>query len=126
MKPNFLIYFSGTAITLALISYSYAVWGEQITKKLKGIFIAAFLTGFTLDLVGTGGMFLNTTGKAPAIHGILGISALTVMGIHSLWATSVWLKKNEEAAKNFHHYSKFAYILWLLAFFSGPLLNRII
>ncbi|OGL48605.1 MAG: TIGR03987 family protein [Candidatus Schekmanbacteria bacterium RIFCSPHIGHO2_02_FULL_38_11] len=126
MKPNFLIYFSGTAITLALISYSYAVWGEQITKKLKGIFIAAFLIGFTLDLIGTGGMFLNTTGRVSPIHGILGISALIVMGIHAIWATSVWLRENKEAAKYFHRYSKFAYILWLLAFFSGPLLNRII
>ena len=37
MQPNLLIYFSSAAIGLALIFYSYAVWGEQITKKLKGI-----------------------------------------------------------------------------------------
>ena len=125
MQINPLVYFSGTAIGLALIFYSYAVWGEQITKKLKGIFIAAFLTGFTLDLLGTSGMFLNTTGKAPTIHAVLGIAALAVMGIHALWATSVWLKKKEESAKLFHRYSKYAYILWLCAFFSGPLFSRI-
>lgn len=71
-------------------------------------------------------MFLNVTAKTPTIHGILGIAALVVMGVHALWATSVWLKKNEVAAQRFHYYSKFAYILWLLAFFSGPLLNRVI
>ena len=125
MKVNPLIYFSGAAITLALIFYTYAVLGEQITKKLKTIFIVAFLSGFTLDILGTSGMFLNASGRASLIHGILGITALAVMGIHSLWATSVWLKKNELAAQRFHHYSKFAYILWLLAFLSGPLLGRV-
>ena len=43
-------------------------------------------------------MFINAAGRALPIHGILGITALAVMGIHSLWATSVWLKKNELAA----------------------------
>ena len=125
MQPIPLIYFSSIAIGLALLFYTYAVWGEQITKKLKGIFIAAFLTGFTLDLIGTGGMFLNRTGDASTIHGILGTVALAVMGVHALWATSVWLRENAKAAKNFHRYSKFAYILWLCAFFSGPLLSRL-
>ena len=122
---NPLVYFSGAAMGLALIFYSYAVWGEQITKKLNGIFIIAFLTGFSLDILGTSGMFLSATGKAPAIHAVLGIAALAVMGIHALWATSVWFKKNEKSAKLFHHYSKYAYILWLCAFFSGPLFSRI-
>jgi len=122
---NPLVYFSGASMGLALIFYSYAVWGEQITKKLKGKFIIGFLTGFSLDILGTSGMFFSAAGKAPAIHGVLGIAALAVMGVHALWATSVWRKKNEEKGKLFHHYSKYAYILWLCAFFSGPLLSRI-
>jgi len=113
----------GGAIILALLAYTYAVWGEQITGKLKGIFIVFFLTGFTLDVFGTSGMFLNTRSASP-IHGILGIAALLGMGIHAAWALRVWKKGDEKSAHLFHRYSRYVYILWLFAFFSGPLLMK--
>ncbi|MBI5376109.1 MAG: TIGR03987 family protein [Candidatus Schekmanbacteria bacterium] len=113
----------GGAIILALLAYTYAVWGEQITGKLKGIFIVSFLTGFTLDVLGTSGMFLNSR-NAPAIHGVLGIAALLGMGIHAGWALLVWKKGDEKSAHRFHRYSRYVYILWLCAFFSGPLLMK--
>jgi len=107
-----------SAMMLALIAYTFAVWGEQFTKKLKGIFIISFITGFILDVIGTLGMVFNLQGDAPAIHGILGFIALAGMGIHAFWAVLVWKKKDAASAHNFHRYSKYVYILWLLAFFS--------
>lgn len=107
-----------SAIMLALIAYTFAVWGEQITKKLKGIFIISFISGFILDTIGTLGMFLNIQGEAPAIHAVLGFTALAGMGIHAFWAALVWKKNDPASAHNFHRYSKYVYALWLLAFFS--------
>ncbi|MDF1538452.1 MAG: hypothetical protein P1Q69_06080 [Candidatus Thorarchaeota archaeon] len=38
-------------ITAALITYTIAVWGEQITKELKPVFVVMFRIGISVILL---------------------------------------------------------------------------
>ena len=54
-------------ITAALVSYTIAVWGEQITKELKPGFVVLFCIGVFCDTTGT---LLMTLIESVAILGI--------------------------------------------------------
>ena len=111
-----------TFITAALITYTIAVWGEQITKELKPIFVGMFCLGVCCDTTGTLLMTLIDTTGAPIFetwfHIITGTAAILLMLIHAIWAIKVLLKKDELSAARFHKFSKFVWLFWLVPFLS--------
>ena len=111
-----------TFITAALITYTIAVWGEQITKELKPIFVVMFCLGVACDTTGTLLMTLIDTSTAgffeTLFHMITGATAIFLMLIHAVWAVRVLLKQDEVSAARFHKFSKFVWLFWLIPFFS--------
>lgn len=105
-------------ITLALLCYSIGVWAERISGRLKLWHVVFFFFGLIFDTVGTGMMFTFVGGMAFDIHGISGMIAILLMFIHALWAALVLWKKNEKAIVNFHKFSLFVWIIWLIPYFS--------
>ncbi|MFW9849776.1 MAG: HsmA family protein [Candidatus Thorarchaeota archaeon] len=109
-------------ITAALITYTIAVWGEQITKELKPTFVVMFCIGVTCDFTGTLMMTLITSsplGYYEALfHIITGATAIFLMLIHAIWAIRVLIQKDEISAARFHRFSKFVWLFWLIPFFS--------
>ena len=111
-----------TFITAALITYSIAVWGEQITKDLKPIFVVMFCLGVICDTTGTLLMTLIDTSTAgffeTLFHMITGATAIFLMLIHAVWAIRVLLKQDKVSAARFHKFSKFVWLFWLVPFLS--------
>jgi uncharacterized repeat protein (TIGR03987 family) len=64
-------------------------------------------------------MFDMSGGLGFNIHSITGIVAILLMLIHAIWATVVLVRKNEKAIINFHHFSVFVWIIWLIPYLNG-------
>lgn len=109
-------------ITAALITYTIAVWGEQITKELKPAFVVMFCIGVICDTTGTLLMTLIETSPLgffeTLFHIITGAAAIFLMLIHAVWAIRVLIQKDEVSAARFHKFSKFVWLFWLVPFLS--------
>ena len=106
-------------IVTALIFYSVAIWTEKIIGRLKFWLVILFSLGFICDLVGTSLMFARATTKFSfSVHTFCGYSALLIMALHLSWAILA-LKKSGKYEQYFTRFSLMAWLVWLLAFFSG-------
>ena len=112
-------------IVAALVLYSYAVWGEQLTGRLSRPFIAGFWLGLICD--GTGTLLMtgisSNSGLPALIHFGVGAVAILLMGLHTAWAALVWCRADRGSTRLFHHYSRYVYVLWLVAVVSGAVLG---
>jgi len=116
-----LMILSATLITLALIFYSIGVWSERIARYLRGWHLAAFWTGFLLDVSGTWAMHLLAKGpfNIMDLHTLTGQIALWLMFAHALWASYVVRRGSEEARIGFHRFSVVVWTIWLIPYISG-------
>ncbi len=117
---------SSIFMVLALVFYTYGVWGEKISGTIKIKHIASFFMGFILDTSGTLMMRKiaeDGGGSRLGIHQITGGLAVTLMLIHLLWALWVYLKGDETAKKNFNKFSLFVWMIWLVSFVLGMLVG---
>ena len=106
-------------ISLALIFYSIGVWSERLARRLKRWHLVFFWVGLVCDTSGTGIMFEMSGGISSNIHSITGVAAILLMLIHAAWATAVLVIKNEKAMTNFHHFSVFVWVIWLIPYLNG-------
>lgn len=102
----------------ALVAYTIGVWGERIVGRLKWWNFAFFVLGLIFDTIGTGMMFDYAGGMTFDVHGISGVIAIVLMAVHAVWALVVLLRGDEKAQKNFHKFSIFVWIVWLIPYFS--------
>lgn len=83
-----------------------------------------FWFGFTFDTLGTilmGVMAQN--GFVLSIHGISGLLAIVLMYIHAVWATLTYIRNDMEKKKNFHKFSIFVWVVWLIPYISGAIMG---
>jgi uncharacterized repeat protein (TIGR03987 family) len=106
-------------ISLALVLYSIGVWSERIARRLKGWHLFFFWGGLVFDTVGTGIMFEMAGGIENDVHSITGVAAILIMLIHAVWATIVFFLRNEKVINNFHYFSIFVWLVWLIPYFTG-------
>ena len=106
-------------ISLALFSYSIGVWAERLAGRLKVWHLIFFWIGLVFDTTGTGMMFEMAGSIGTDIHSVTGGLAILLMLIHAIWATVVLVLKNEKAITNFHHFSVFVWVVWLIPYFTG-------
>ncbi len=118
---SFLVVFSAATITLALIFYSVGIWAERLSRYLKGWHVLAFWLGFIFDVTGTLGM--HQISKAPLdfsnLHTLTGQLALWLMLAHAVWASWVVKTGSDKQRRNFHKYSIFVWLIWLIPYFGG-------
>ena len=112
-------------INLALIFYSIGVWSERIQGRLKVWHTVFFWIGLVCDTWGTGLMFEFVGGMSWDIHGISGVLAIALMFIHAIWATVVLVRKDEKMILNFHKFSIFVWIVWLIPYFSPMIFQMV-
>jgi len=113
-------------ITLALVFYSIGVWSERIAGVLKPWHLAFFVLGLICDTLGTGMMFDFAGGMMFDVHGISGLVAILLMVVHAAWALLVLLRKDEKAIRNFHKFSVFVWVIWLIPYFSPMIFNIVL
>jgi uncharacterized repeat protein (TIGR03987 family) len=106
-------------ISLALVFYSIGVWSERLAGRLKRWHLIFFWSGLIFDTTGTAIMFEVAGGLEFDVHGLTGLIAIILMVIHAVWATIVLVLKNEKAITNFHHFSVFVWVIWLIPYLTG-------
>ena len=119
-------------VTAALITYSIAVWGEQITNDLKPAFVVMFCIGVVCDATGTLIMFLDMQAGGTVLgfldtifHIVTGLAAILLMLVHAIWALRVLRQGDEDSAAKFHRFSKFVWVFWLIPFLS-PMVSQML
>ncbi|MDZ4170227.1 MAG: HsmA family protein [Coriobacteriia bacterium] len=106
-------------ILLAATLYSVAVFAERRAGVLKPWHLVVFWLGLAVDTTATTLMSMITGGFNMDIHGILGVSAIVIMLVHSVWATVVLVRKDEVAARQFHKFSLAVWALWMVTLVTG-------
>jgi heme/copper-type cytochrome/quinol oxidase subunit 2 len=56
---------------------------------------------------------------APAIHGVTGALAIVLMLFHAVWATVVFVRHDDGAARTFHRLSTVVWLVWLVPYLIG-------
>ncbi|MDK2980157.1 MAG: hypothetical protein PWQ55_504 [Chloroflexota bacterium] len=119
MKMDFIV--AVVTISLALAFYSLGVWSEKFAGRLRGRHLALFWIGLVFDTTGTSLMGEIAGGLEFDLHGITGMFAILLMLSHALWATIVFLRKDERQLREFHRFSLFVWLVWLVPYFTGML-----
>ena len=105
----------------ALAFYTVGVWGERLTGRLKIWHLVLFWSGLIFDTTGTT-LMGRMAGKLEFnLHGITGVLAIVLMLGHAIWASLALIQKNEKVLTDFHKFSLFVWVLWLIPFISGML-----
>ncbi len=112
------------SIVIAFILYTIGVWSEKIQGELKLWHLFFFWSGFVFDTIGTTIMASMTNGFELTFHSITGALAIVLMLIHSTWATYVVIKNKREMKKKFHKFSIFVWIMWMIPFIVGIVMNK--
>jgi uncharacterized repeat protein (TIGR03987 family) len=107
------------SIVSALVFYSIGVWSEKFAGRLKVWHTALFWIGLIFDTTGTTLMSQIAGGLTFNFHGVTGVLAIVLMFSHAIWATVVLVTKQEKAIRNFHNFSVFVWVIWLIPFISG-------
>ncbi len=111
-------------INLALIFYSIGVWWERLAGELQSKHLLFFWAGFASDSIGTEMMRRILGGHIVLnLHGVTGLSALTLMLVHALWASWTLIKGSAAAKRSFHRFSIVVWFIWLIPYLSGYLLS---
>ena len=120
-----MLIFSTVTITLALLFYSVGVWAERFSKYLKSWHVVTFWIGFTFDVCGTLAMHYISDNPFDLtnIHTLTGQIALWLMLAHATWATSVVRKNKTTLRQNFHRYSLIVWLIWLIPYIGGMILE---
>lgn len=118
-----LLIFAIISMMIAVTAYTTAVFSERKSKTLKKSHLWIFYIGLLFDTSGTTAMGLISEGFKLDIHGLTGLAALILMLVHIIWATVVYFKGSNIAKANFHKFSFWVWLLWLIPFISGMIIN---
>jgi len=111
-------------VTLALISYSIAIWREQSRRAADKRVLRFLTSGVILDITATTCMIIGSTSGPFTLHGSLGYSSLALMIIDTVLIWRLRLRKgiNAPVPPGLNRYTRVAYIWWILAYITGALL----
>lgn len=115
-----LLPFAIITISLALVFYTFGVWGERLQKTLKIWHVVLFWVGFVFDTAGTTLMGrIAEDGFSLNFHGIAGLLAIVLMAVHAVWATVTRIGGRKERLMSFHRFSIVVWAIWLVPYLSG-------
>jgi len=110
------------SMVLAATLYTVAVFGERAAHVLRPWHLGLFWLGLVFDTTGTTLMAQIAGGWKWDVHGVVGLTAVALMLVHSAWATVVLVLKKERALRDFHRFSIHVWALWMAALVSGIVL----
>ena len=107
------------SILLAAVLYTVAVFSERAAGVLKPWHLALFWAGFVFDTTGTTLMAEIAGGWRFDLHGVVGMAAIALMLVHSIWASVALGFRQERVLHSFHRFSIVVWLLWMFALVSG-------
>jgi hypothetical protein len=122
MKPVTMI--GSIVVTLALLSYSIAIFTEQKSRQISNRVLLFLSLGVVLDISATICMIVGTSQSGLTLHGLLGYSSLAAMLLDTIliWRFHRAHSQLTRVPLDLHLYSRFAYIWWVIAYVTGGLL----
>lgn len=110
-------------VTLALLFYSLGTWRTQRERRATLAARGLLTVGLTFDVVATALMIVASGNLSPTLHGVLGYSALALMlvDVVLLWRQA-GATPGAELPRGLHLYSRWAYVYWVVAYFTGAAL----
>lgn len=114
-----ILIFAMVSILLAAALYTIAVFSERASRVLKPWHLALFWAGFVFDTAGTALMAEIAGGWRFDLHGVVGMAAIALMLIHSVWASIALGFRQERVLRSFHRFSIVVWALWMVALVSG-------
>ena len=97
-------------ITLALIFYTIGVFSERKSGTLKKFHVIIFWIGLLFDTTGTTIMSIISNGGS-------------LLSLHAVWATRVFIKKDKEKLESFHKFSIVVWLIWLVPYILGMIVG---
>lgn len=115
------------SITLALVLYTVGVFSERASGTLGLRHVLLFWGGLAFDTTGTA-IMSGIAGQSDAsagigVHSVTGMLAIALMLVHALWATVVYLRRNERSQRTFHTFSTLVWLVWLVPYVIGMLVG---
>ena len=113
------------SITLALVLYTVGVFSERASGTLGLRHVLLFWGGLAFDTTGTAIMsgIAGQSDASAGVHGVTGMLAIALMLVHALWATVVYLRRNERSQRTFHTFSTLVWLVWLVPYVIGMLVG---
>lgn len=119
--------FAIITITLALVFYTWGVFGERRAGRLTKGNLLLFWLGFAFDTTGTTIMSLmaqnSETDTVMSWHAVTGLIAILLMLVHAVWATYVLLRGTEKMKEGFHRFSIVVWAVWLIPYVLGMVMG---
>jgi len=111
-------------VTLALISYTIAVFSERKKRHITKRILSYFVIGVILDITATTCMIIGSTNSPFTFHGLLGYSALALMLIDTIliWRFYKTYSSDLEVSSSLHRYTIISYSWWVIAYITGSML----
>jgi len=109
--------------TVALFFYTTGVWSERFHRGLKSWHVVVFALGVFTDAWATWVTYQFIGAIVYTPHALFGFIALFLMTLHFLWAISVVIVQNEGMKIRFHHFSVFAWGVWMVSYLTGFILG---
>ncbi len=121
---NILSIIGAFIITFALLSYgigSISVMRFKIITRWVLIYISL---GLLLDITAVGFMIAGSDNSPFNLHGIIGYTAILCMLVNVILLWKEFKEKgiNSKISRNVIRYTKYAYLWWLIVYFTGSLL----
>ncbi|MCY1722203.1 hypothetical protein OU798_17750 [Prolixibacteraceae bacterium Z1-6] len=111
-------------ITFSLLAYGIGSI-SLIRFKIVGSIVLIFLSlGLVFDMAAIALMIVGARETSFTLHGLLGYSAYLVMLVASIGVWRVYFKHGIDSriTKPLLRYTKFAYLWWVIAYFTGSLI----
>lgn len=119
--------FAIATITLALIFYTWGVFGERRAGRLTKKNLLLFWLGFAFDTTGTTIMSFmadgRDSGSVMSWHAVTGLIAILLMLVHAIWATYVLMRGSARMKQNFHRFSIVVWAIWLIPYVLGMVMG---
>ena len=111
-----------TTVTLALVLYTIGTIRIQRARRAVAAARGFLTAGVASDAIATLLMVLASP-RGITVHGLLGYSALGMMLIDLILVWRHWRAHAEaELPRGLHQYSRWAYVYWVVAYFTGAAL----
>jgi hypothetical protein len=114
---------AGTVIVhLALAAYTIGIFNEQRSHVVSPTVLRFLTAGVVFDVTATAFMIAGSS-RGFTLHALLGFSSLAAMLLETGLAWRHRLQQGDRAVPRWLHlYSRFAYLWWVAAYFTGAAL----
>ncbi len=111
-------------ISFALLSYGVSSISIQRFRLITPSVLIALTLGVLLDITAVGFMIAGSGLFPISLHGVMGFVAMLTMILDAVLIWRIYMKNglDSEISNAVVTYTKYAYVWWLIAYFTGSIL----